>query len=225
MPVAAPTRANLRAVAFQHNHPPEIELGRLMNLIVQEQPGHDPVQYLCYGAEYWLSKALSEAGFSQVEAVQFYQLDHLRGRLYQLPPVPPEISFTPLAPAQLDELAILDAATFDPLWHFGRRDLFELLVRGRIQIAWIEGEMAGYNAVCSNSANEAQLARLAVHPKFQRRGVGRALVTDAIHYAASSFTVLVLNTQVNNTRSQSLYRSLGFRPIGTSLPVLGLTIE
>src|SRR5690348_3666520 len=112
MPERAPTRAHLRAVAFQHSHPPEIELGRLMALVVQEQNELNSVQYLCYGAEFWLSSALSEAGFSQVEAVQFYQLDRLRSRLSSLPADPPELTFTPLYPAQIDELAILDAATF-----------------------------------------------------------------------------------------------------------------
>ena len=225
MPLHAPTRANLRLVAFQHNHPPEIELGRLMNLIVQGQSGNYPVQYLCYGAEHWLSRALLDAGFSQIEAVQFYQLDRLRSRVQQLPPLPQAISFTSIQPAQLDELALLDAATFDPLWHFGRRDLFELLMRGRMQVAWIEGQMAGYSAVCANTQNEGQLARLAVHPDFQGQGVGRALLGEAITYAANNFSVLVLNTQVNNTRSQQLYRSHGFRPIGTTLSVLGLTVE
>jgi ribosomal protein S18 acetylase RimI-like enzyme len=224
MPSHAPTRAHLRAVAFQHNHPPEIELGKLMGLIVEEQNEQYPVQYLCYGAEYWLSKSLNEAGFTQVEAVQFYQLDRLRIRVPTLPPTPPELSFTPLYPSQLDELAILDAATFDPLWHFGRRDLFELLMRGRMQVAWWEGEMVGYSAVCANSQSEGQLARLAVHPAFQGRGIGRALLSDAIRYAAGEFSVLVLNTQINNSRSQSLYRGLGFRPIGMSLSVLGLTV-
>ena len=224
MPSLAPTRAHLRVVAFQHNHPPEIELGRLMGLIVQEQTEPYAVQYLCYGAEHWLSKALTEAGFSQIEAVQFYQLDRLRSRLPTLPPIPAPLTFTPLYPAQLDDLALVDAATFDPLWHFGRRDLFELLMRGRIQVAWWEGEMVGYSAVCANSPSEGQLARLAVHPNYQGRGIGRALLSDAIRYAAGEFSVLVLNTQTNNNRSQSLYRGLGFRPIGMSLSVLGMTI-
>ena len=63
-----------------------------------------------------------------------------------------------------------------------------------------------------------------MHPSYQGRGIGRALLSDAIRYAAGEFSVLVLNTQINNNRSQSLYRGLGFRPIGTSLAVLALTV-
>src|SRR5687768_8035254 len=44
MPKHAPTRAHLRVVAFQHNHPPEIELGHLLRVIVQEQTDPYPVQ-------------------------------------------------------------------------------------------------------------------------------------------------------------------------------------
>lgn len=225
MPAGAPTRANLRAVAFRHNHRPEIELGRLMEMIVREQTETYSVQYLCYGGEHWLSSALKDSGFEQVEAVQFYQLDRLRARLQSLPAYPSELTFAPLSPALLDEVATLDAATFEPLWHFGRRDLFELLMRGRMHGAWWNGKLAGYSAVCANTHSEAQLARLAVHPDFQGRGIGRALVSDSIRYAAESFSVLVLNTQVNNSRSQSLYRSMGFRPMGSTLPVMGLTIN
>jgi ribosomal protein S18 acetylase RimI-like enzyme len=225
MPSDAPTRAHLRAVAFQHNHAPERELSRLLTLLVNTQPPHPhAIQYLCYGAEPWLSQALVDAGFLQVEAVQFYQLDRLYSRTSSLPSPPPDLTFSTLQHDQLDALATLDAVSFDPLWHFGRRDLFELLMRGRIQLAWWQGNLVGYSAVCANSRSEGQLARLAVHPDYQGRGIGRAVLSEAIQYAAQDFNLLVLNTQINNSRSQALYRSLGFRPIGISLAVLGLTV-
>ena len=63
-----------------------------------------------------------------------------------------------------------------------------------------------------------------VHPDYQGKGIGRALLSEAVRYAAGEFTVLVLNTQVNNNRSQTLYRGFGFRPIGMALSVLGMTV-
>jgi ribosomal protein S18 acetylase RimI-like enzyme len=117
-------------------------------------------------------------------------------------------------------LAGLDAAAFPPLWHFGVKDLFEMLMRCRVQLAWWQGQLAGYAALCANNRSEGQLARLAVHPSFQGRGIGRALLADAITYAAQEFAVLVLNTQVTNTRSQTLYRGFGFRAIGLPVAVL-----
>ena len=235
MPAAAPTRAHVRAVAIQAYHRPGRELGELLEVVLRQHAGQThagqthagqthagqthAVQYLCYGGDYWLSPALQEAGFAQVEAVQFYQLERLTRRAQELPPPLPGLAFSPARPEDLDALAWLDAATFDPLWHFGRRDLFELLLRGRVQVAWWEGELAGYSALGANTRREGQLARLAVHPAFQGRGMGRALLADAIRYAATEYAVLVLNTQVTNTRSQMLYRSLGFRTLGTPIPV------
>jgi ribosomal protein S18 acetylase RimI-like enzyme len=226
MPAGAPTRAHLRAVAFQHNHPPNGELARLLDVARSQAIGYpDPIQYLCYGADYWLSTALAGAGFDEVEAVQFFQLDRLRSRLHDLPGRPStELCFAAVEPDDLDVLAAMDAETFDPLWHFGRRDLFELLLRGHMQVAWAGDEIAGYSAICANSRSEGQLARLAVHPRFQGRGIGRALLVEAIRYAAGEFSVLVLNTQTTNERAQLLYRSFGFRPLGTPIPVLGRVV-
>jgi ribosomal protein S18 acetylase RimI-like enzyme len=230
LPVAAPTRAYLRAVAFQHGYSPSTELPPLLDIVRSQTSDYpDPIQYICYGSERWLAQALEVAGFQELEAVQFFQLDRLRSRLPGLPlaeatspaTLGGTLHFTGAAPDDLEALAVLDAATFAPLWHFGRRDLFELLVRGRMQIAWLDGAQVGYSAVCANTRSEGQLARLAVHPAYQGRGVGRALMLEAIRFAASEFSVLVLNTQTNNERAQRLYRSLGFRPLGGKLPVLG----
>jgi ribosomal-protein-alanine N-acetyltransferase len=99
------------------------------------------------------------------------------------------------------------------------------LIRCRVQFAWWQDRLAGYSALCANSRSEGQLARLAVHPDLQGRGIGRALVTDAIAYAGGEYRTLVLNTQTHNTRSQALYRRLGFRAVGTPMPVLARLVE
>jgi [ribosomal protein S18]-alanine N-acetyltransferase len=226
MPRDAPTRAHLRAVAFRHGHHPTGELSRLLDVARSQAIGYpNPIQYLCYGADRWLASALHEAGFREIEAVQFFQLDRLRSRVHDLPTMEAvaggALHFAVADADDLDELAVLDAATFDPLWHFGRRDLFELLLRGRMQIARLDQEIVGYSAICANTRSEGQLARLAVHPQHQRSGIGRALLIDAIRFAATEFSVLVLNTQTTNERAQRLYRSFGFRPLGGQLPVLG----
>ncbi len=226
MPGGAPTRAHIRAVAFQHSHHPTGELAHLLDVARSQAVGYpDAIQYLCYGADRWLALALAEAGFREIEAVQFFQLDRLRSRVHDLPAsaavAQGRLRFTAAEADNLDELAVLDAATFDPLWHFGRRDLFELLLRGRMQIAWLDQALVGYSAICANTRSEGQLARLAVHPRYQGHGIGRALLVDAIRFAAGEFSVLVLNTQTTNARAQLLYRGFGFRPLGGQLPVLG----
>ncbi|HXF64596.1 MAG TPA: GNAT family N-acetyltransferase [Caldilineaceae bacterium] len=221
LPPDAPTRAYLKVLAALRPFHPGDTLRRLLPL-VEAQFGRQPggVQIISYGADHWLEPALLAAGFVEVERVQFYQLDRLARRVEGLPPLPPLLNLTPGHPDFLDELARLDAAAFPPLWHFGTKDLFELLMRGRVQLAWRQGVLAGYSAICANSSSEGQLARLAVHPDFQGQGIGRGLLSDAVAYAANEFSVLILNTQLTNTRSQTLYKGFGFRPIGAPVPVL-----
>lgn len=217
----APTRAYVRALAVQRPMRPGPALRALLSLVQSGLDDHAPgVQLICYGSDLWLNQTLSENGFVETEQVQFFELDRLARRAAALPSSLPDVRFTPGHPDELAELARLDAAAFPPLWHFGPRDLLEMLMRCRVQLAWCNGTLVGYTAVCTNSRVEAQLARLAVHPTQQGRGVGRALLSEAILYAAEEFGRLVLNTQTTNQRSQKLYRGFGFRPIGVPVPVL-----
>lgn len=217
----APTRAYVRAWAVQRPMRPVAVLREMLHLIqaavAQPAPG---VQIICYGSDPWVNHSLSENGFVEAEQVQFYELDRLPRRVAALPAPPADVRLTPGHPDHLTELARMDAAAFPPLWHFGTKDLFEMLVRCRVQIAWCDGRMVGYTAVCTNNRSEVQLARLAVHPAWQGKGVGRLLLSDTIRYAAQEFERLVLNTQTTNHRSQKLYQGFGFRPIGLPIPVL-----
>lgn len=229
LPASAPTRAYVRAVGLQRGRLPDADLPALLEVALAQpnraarQATDGPLQVICYGADRWLGHALASAGFVQIEAVQFFELDRLNSRLAGLPPMRNGIKLFPAQAAHLPELALLDAAAFPPLWHFGARDLIEMLMRCRMQIAWLDGRMAGYSALCPNSRDEIQLARLAVAPEFQGHGVGRALLADAVRHAASAYTLLVLNTQTTNVRSQKLYRGFGFRPTGIAVPVLART--
>ena len=82
-------------------------------------------------------------------------------------------------------------------------------------------EIVGYTAAVPNSSEELQLARLAVRPDLQRYGIGRQLLHDVVTYAAAEkYERVILNTQTDNERSQALYRSYGFRPVGRPVPVL-----
>ena len=57
---------------------------------------------------------------------------------------------------------------------------------------------------------------LAVHPGWQRRGVGKALLAGLIEWARAAPAVekIELNVRSSNTGAQALYRQLGFTEIG-----------
>lgn len=84
----------------------------------------------------------------------------------------------------------------------------------RVFVVECAGEIAGYASVKklfpARLRHVAVLA-VAVHPAFQRRGYGRALMCEAIAWAERSDVCrLELYVRSDNGRAISLYRSLGF---------------
>ncbi len=157
------------------------------------------------------------------------------------------IELRPAQPNDVEPLAALDGETFDPLWHMDAPRLLELLLSCHVCVATARSSptdtaeaerLVGYAALCGPTstagagqslwveaaASEAMLARLAVHPSAQGRGIGRRLLMDSLSAAHDrGAETVVLNTQTSNARSQALYRSLGFRRTGEIYPVLTRT--
>jgi ribosomal protein S18 acetylase RimI-like enzyme len=93
-----------------------------------------------------------------------------------------------------------------------------------MHLVLVDDRLVGYWAQTLAADREAHLARLAVHPEFHGRGVGRFLLADAIEYARSEkLRSILLNTQTDNQRALKLYRSFGFRPTGRIVPILTRT--
>jgi len=79
--------------------------------------------------------------------------------------------------------------------------------------------LVGYELSTPTKAG-AHLVRLVVRPWLHGRGVGSALLAQAIRgYQARGLTHVTLNTQVDNKPSQILYRKFGFVPTGEKTPV------
>jgi ribosomal protein S18 acetylase RimI-like enzyme len=222
LPAGAPTRAYLRTLMLRRGYLSNQNVGLLVGAVCRHlAERRETFQLIAYGNENWMVQALLNNGFAVTEQVQFFQLDWPARAAAALPTVVPVAQLQPATAGHLEPLAELDAATFDPIWHFGHKDLLELLLRCRAMVAHIDGHLAGYSAISTNSSGEAQLARLAVHPKMQGLGIGRQLLVDAIQHAGQEgYFRLVLNTQTHNARAQSLYRALVFYSIGRIVPVL-----
>lgn len=80
---------------------------------------------------------------------------------------------------------------------------------------------AGY-AVTGRSRRRGFVQRLAVDPAAQRRGIGRALVLDALAWLhADGIDEILVNTQEGNEPALALYQQLGFGRLPEHLLVLG----
>jgi ribosomal protein S18 acetylase RimI-like enzyme len=72
----------------------------------------------------------------------------------------------------------------------------------------------------TGSGARTHLARLAVHPSVQGRGVGRALLANLFEWIKQNgFVILSVNTQSDNSASLHLYQRMGFLRTGESYPV------
>jgi ribosomal protein S18 acetylase RimI-like enzyme len=131
-------------------------------------------------------------------------------------------------PAVLD----LDRLAFDEFWQFDLRNLvdsrratpvsrFRVAVRSSpVPAASTTSRALGY-AVTGRAQRTCYLQRLAVHPDHQHRGLGTALIADALHWARTRGASNVLvNTQERNEAAYELYRRLGFTPEPGGLEVL-----
>ena len=169
----------------------------------------------------WLEPLLLQSGFNKTNAVIF---------LEWLTTSPPSSSSFPgelrgLRQADIDPLVELDQKAFRGIWSNTRDELLEAYQSASIStVLEFEGELIGYQ-ISTASAWGAHLARLAVHPTWQGKGIGNAIVTDLMQQVRKrGYHRLTVNTQEDNHRSLSLYRRLGFMATGDRYSVLELMI-
>lgn len=165
----------------------------------------------------WFQGLLAAEGF--VEANRVVVLSWIGP---ELPPMR-EVSgarLRPMAAQDLPGVARLDQAAFDRIWLSSQDSLERAFSQAAVAtVAESEAGLLGYQISTATSMG-GHLARLAVSPNFQGRGVGYTLVRDLqsrfLQRGARSITV---NTQQDNLASLRLYRRAGFQPIGEEYPV------
>ena len=223
----APARGQLRALALRAGRWPRESIPELVAAARALLPRDAlPVQITAYIQESWMLRALSEAGFELLDQIIFLRLEDLARPAPAAQAAAAPAHLRTGGPADAAALAALDATTFDPVWHFAADDVTEMLMRGRVCVAELDGRIVGYTAMLANSLEEAQLARIGVAAGVQGRGVGRQLLDDAVAFARTQgYRSVLLNTQESNTRSQALYAAAGFQRTRDVIPVLALTVN
>jgi ribosomal protein S18 acetylase RimI-like enzyme len=166
----------------------------------------------------WWHTQLVESGFEQrfnIVLLELHSDNFSKSR------IPQDINIRPMQEADFLKVEQIDSQAFGAFWH----NTLDSLQRARAQsfyssVAEDESGMIGYQISTGNPFG-AHLARLAVRPEAQRRGVASALVQDLIEQAgALQSGRLSVNTQEDNRASLRLYEKLGFVRTGEYYPVL-----
>ena len=116
----------------------------------------------------------------------------------------------------LNECVDLDQKTLDGIWTKSQWER-ELTDPKRICLGIIELETKKILGLCSAwlVIDELHITFLAVHPKHQRKGLGKLLLSDLIKRSKSLQTNLIfLEVNDNNEPAKALYKSMGFKTIG-----------
>lgn len=247
----APTRGYVTSVAFARGYSPYAEMSNLLEhnlrLAYKSRKLTTPCALIiCYGSQQWLVKPLLHAGFAICDRVTFFLLDQLNKRDLDPTSVGPQsrlqvrsengIQYEVGSPNNFGDLAQLDSQAFSIVWHMSASQLRELSLTHQLIVAT---DMAaatvkhnsshsvppiGYAAITiqgKSGPRNAQLARLAVHPDYQGRGIGNELLRRSLRVAQQAGALTVsLNTQEDNISSNHLYRRMGFVEAENKLPVL-----
>lgn len=124
------------------------------------------------------------------------------------------VRFRSARPADLPRLVRIERASFPLPWS---ETAFRSVMRredGRVIVAQRGGSVVGY-AVVWFAADEGELGDLAVAPDHRRRGVGRALLEEALEEArVRGADHLFLQVRESNEAALRLYDSAGFRKVG-----------
>lgn len=201
--------------------------GTLAALAKGAEPGLRQVDakgIVCLASPGWLKDGLLRAGFAEEDQVITYA--HTDGRR-TFPPAMPSV-IRAVRSEDTDVVLDVNAKAFGPFWQYDDAVVLGwMLTSDRSVVAQVGGRIAGFAITATGiSGNYAHLIRVATHPDFRGRGIGRQLVVDSIRYARDLGTPgLALNTQSSNVVSRTLYESLGFRITGHALSVMVLRLQ
>jgi ribosomal protein S18 acetylase RimI-like enzyme len=117
----------------------------------------------------------------------------------------PEFAFVGVAPAQLDLLMNIQ--------YGGQKQTYSVQYPGGNEIVLLDGMAIGRIWLFRGAA-EHQLVDISLMPEFRNRGIGRALVSEAIGAARAAGVRLCCSVAVTNAASLRFHERLGFEIVG-----------
>ncbi len=167
----------------------------------------------------WFQTLLRASGFTLHSRIVLLERESLF-----VPPAftPRDFNIRPMRAEDLPAVTQIDLQAFGAFWH-NTQDTLERAysLAARATVAENESEMLGYQ-ISTGSPHGIHLARLAVLPGWQGRGIGAALVSEAMRFTMPAR--VTVNTQEENSGSLALYKKLGFCRTGESLPVMSYSV-
>jgi ribosomal-protein-alanine N-acetyltransferase len=171
----------------------------------------------CVSAEEWACSALCRQGFEPAGRLATYL--KIGGDIPD--PGNTGVRVRPTSADDIEALVEVDAAAFEPIWRQNAENMCGSLQRSGyfIGVEW-QGHLVGY-ASGSCHGDQGHISRLAIHPRFQRLGLGTRLLAESItHFRKVGAGQITLNTQEDNQVSRRMYERFGFHLVNCDTRVL-----
>ena len=131
-----------------------------------------------------------------------------------------DLLIEPMRREDVSEVLAIEVASFSLPWteemfaaELGPGTLAGMLV-ARVPAAGTPPPVVGYICVWLVS-DELHINNLAVHPRWRKRGIARALLQAALrHGREGGAHTAFLEVRVSNVAAQALYRQFDFEPVG-----------
>lgn len=206
----------VRLAVVDHHYAPEDVLGRLWQRAESVLAAHGVNRVAILVINNWVTRYFELLGFHKLDEVIT-----MRRATRELPdPAAYDFHVRSLLPNELSAIVAVDQAAFIAPWQMSAEEIRQAeRMAASVTVATANGQIAGYQ-LTTLYFDGAHLARLAVLPAYQGRGVGKALLQDLVsRFAQRGVYAFTVNTQETNVQSQRLYSHFAFRRNGYDLPV------
>jgi ribosomal protein S18 acetylase RimI-like enzyme len=184
----------------------------------ERQREHGKTQFAAIALHKWFADMLERSRYEHIQDVIFlmWEYDHRPDSIRKNQ----SAVIRPMSIGDLLKVAEIDQAAFGLIWQNSVKSLGFALEQSHIAtVAQIDNQLVGYQISTAGHMG-GHLARLAVHPNYQGRGVGLLILKDLLQqFTLQQIYRVTVNTQSDNYASLNLYEKLGFRKTGEEYAV------
>jgi ribosomal-protein-alanine N-acetyltransferase len=219
-----PPAAWVRLAAARHRSLAEQQLAGLFKQIIPHLHNQGVNQVGWLAAPGWPEDLLKDVGFNITNWITSYQVKTQDRPIYKSK----DIMIRPASRGDVSALAEIEFLAFEPIWRLNKLSLESAFTQAlSYDAAFINGEAVGFQiSVRGFNHQSAHLVRITVHPDFQGKGIGSALLSRTIEgYQQGGIEFVSLNTQIDNFASHRLYERFGFTNVGDQIPLYMLKLN
>ncbi len=171
----------------------------------------------------WFEALLTDSGFVNRQNIVVFEW---LGEFPEITLHDTDVQIRRMQPEDLPAVEKIDRLAFPPLWQNSLVGLSRAYRQtGISSIVLFKGELVGYQ-ISTSMTIYGHLARLAVHPDYQRKGIASLLLYNLLsQFRRRGIWQITVNTQSDNKPSLALYKKFRFKKTHEAFRVFQLNLD